>query len=174
MISSIIEGTPFWVWILLFFLVKMGIGAFRTRQLTLERTLLLPVIFSIWSIWSIATGLSAREFAFGGFLMGAAAGFLLGYGLYSAIGYRTDYDTATGLLELPGSTLPLKMTLTAFCLKYASSVYLAIHPDSIHSIAFCALYGAIGGMVSGMFCGRSFYLLWPWRHELAGSRKQSR
>ncbi|MEG9883625.1 MAG: DUF6622 family protein [Hyphomicrobiales bacterium] len=169
MISSIIDGTPVWVWVLFVVLVSRGIKMLRTRQTTIERQALMPVIFSIWSLWSIATELSALEFGFGGFLVGAAAGFGSGFGLYSAIGYRTSYSKASGLLECPGSIMPLIMILTAFCLKYGISVFLALHQDSAHSNAFCFLYGAIGGVVSGMFWGRSFFLLWPWRRELARS-----
>ncbi len=161
----IIQNTPIWVWVLLVILSGRGLQALHKRQVSYRRILILPMIFSIWSLSSIITQLNELSFAFGGFSMGVAAGFVFAYGLYLAIAYRTTYDATTGLLECPGSTVPLIMILTAFLLKYSLSVYLALNRESAYSREFCAFYGAISGFVSGMFWGRAFYMLWPFRRE---------
>lgn len=46
---NILTGTPLWVWILLIFLITMGIGALKDREMGVNRLFLLPLIFLFWA-----------------------------------------------------------------------------------------------------------------------------
>lgn len=130
-------------------------------QISIQKMFLLPVIFFVWSIWSILTHLFLLDFAFGGFLMGSIIGFTLSYTTHKLVGVQSKYIKSINLFEIQGSILPLIMILIAFFSKFALLAYLATHQSLTHSFYFCTFFGLISGFVSSLFWGRFFYLILP-------------
>ena len=150
MIIEILRNTPVWVWVLLVFLIFRGIKALETRRTTLQRVFLLPVIFLVWSLWSIVETLTMPVSGFGGF----AIGLMAGAGVSFAIPVKpAHYVGETGLIERPGSIRPLCLILIFFISKYSLEVYRAIHPALADTMLFCIFYGVVCGVSTGLFWG---------------------
>src|SRR5579872_860196 len=47
---QILKGTPWWVYVLLIILVRMGLRSIKPRTLTLQRLCVIPLVFIIWSV----------------------------------------------------------------------------------------------------------------------------
>jgi hypothetical protein len=157
---AIVTHTPFYVWILLAYLVWQGVKAARPQTVGLVRLLIVPTAF-------VALGIAM--------LMSyhADAGAMLAWGLalilFAPLGYGTGprllaVDPRARMVRRPGSTAPLVRNVTVFVLQYAVAVLTALHQDR-HAVLF--LVGrAVSGATAGYFVGwllafRQHYRLAP-------------
>ncbi len=151
-ISDILTHTPIWVWLLLGYLLLRGIRALRAREMTVQRMLVLPILFLVWGVWSVFAELSNWPVALVAFAMllgaGLPVGWLLGLHLPPA-----HFDRSTGLISRPGSPQTLILVTLGFSLKYILTVYLAYEPALASEANTCALFGGISGGIDGIFWG---------------------
>ncbi len=151
-VSSIISGTPVWVWILFVFLVLRGKKALQPRQMTPSRMLVIPLLFFVWALWGIFTDLTLWPLALGTFFLGLGAGFSGGWANGARLAPATR-NTTTGLIHRPGSPTTLFLVLVGFLAKYCLNVALALHPHFGSQTGFVALFGGVSGVVDGAFWG---------------------
>ncbi len=149
---SILSHTPVWVWFLFLFLVSRGVKALKPRKISPQRMLMLPLIFFVWAIYSIFVELKEWHFAFIAFTLCLILGIVFG-SLLAQQQPRAWLDNSTKLIYRPGSPLPLILVCISFLLKYMLSVILAHRPDYASTPSFCTLYGAVSGIVDGIFWG---------------------
>src|ERR1700679_2465514 len=50
---EIITGAPWWVYVLLVYLVSIGVKATKPRTISIKRVVLLPLLFVAWSLYSL-------------------------------------------------------------------------------------------------------------------------
>lgn len=158
---AIFTHTPIWVWLLLTGLCALGLRQTKTRQIPLQRVLILPSVMLILALHSILKGVGAEA--------GSAAIFLCAWGLTTAIVclliVRREtprdhgYDHASQKFTVPGSWLPLTLMLGMFVAKYAMNVSLAIHPELAQQMQFALGFAIIFGMFNGVFLARPLRLL---------------
>lgn len=151
-ILIMIKSTPAWVWLLLAFLLYRGIKALSPRTMTPRRMLVLPIVFFVWALVGIFFELRNLPVALPVFAATLALGGALGWQL-ALRQPRASLDSASGLVHRPGSAMTLVLICIGFSLKYALSVFLARHPGLGGTPSFCALYGAVSGVVDGTFWG---------------------
>jgi len=48
-----LQGTPWWVYVLFFYLLSLGIKALKPRVISLKKPFLLPGVFLVWSLWNL-------------------------------------------------------------------------------------------------------------------------
>jgi hypothetical protein len=146
------RGTPVWVWVLFAYLVVRGTRALQGSVTTLGRLAVVPIVFSAWGLWSVAT--QSRDPGLTGLIW--AASFVVGASLGALRTARMpiQVDRSAGLVALPGSPMVLVLVLVVFCVKYALGAWAAIQPSATQTPAFMIYDVGITGLVAGMFAGR--------------------
>jgi len=161
MLTAIIQHTPTWVFILFCALLYLGLTRTQARTVKARRLMLMPIVISAWSLYSIyqafATGDPAAADAW--VLPAALLAWLTGAAVVLALlivrGPRRDvvYMPDTQIFQIPGSWLPLIWLMTIFCAKFVIAACLAAQPDLHASVNFGLLVGLLYGALSGNLAG---------------------
>jgi hypothetical protein len=161
--SNLVSHTPTWVWLLLAGLCALGFSQSRSRQMSLQRLCILPLVMLGLSLFGMATslGLSAAVLLVWGSALVISATGLLQVGLGRDIGY----DSENKLFRVPGSWLPLFLILTMFIAKYSVTAGLAIQPALAQQAAFTLGFSAVFGVLNGAFLVRALAVLRLLRSE---------
>nr|WP_219609123.1 DUF6622 family protein [Pectobacterium brasiliense] len=152
----ILRHTPYWVWIVLGYLIYAGIKASQPRQQSLVRMLVVPMIFMAWGISAIFHTLQLPLAAACGFLLALIIGLGSGWTWGKTSG---AYLPESRCFQRTGSWWPLGLMMLTFCSRFYFSVQLARFPALVHDPAFCLLSGAASGITAGIFSGVSLRLL---------------
>nr|UKE83615.1 hypothetical protein KXZ65_21600 [Pectobacterium sp. PL152] len=75
----ILRHTPYWVWIVLGYLIYAGIKASQPRRQSLARMLVVPIVFMVWGVSAIFHTLLIPLAAAGGFLLTLIVGLGIGW-----------------------------------------------------------------------------------------------
>lgn len=152
--QTIIEAlmhTPWWVFLLLGYLLIVGIQALQTRVISLYKIVIGPIIFSGLSIYTLLTA-SAEYIAIGGWtaaiLLGSATGF------WQTNRLAIKVDRKHFLLQIPGSWSTLIIMLIIFSVKYYTGYSLARNPALAQEIHFTLSLLSISGLCTGLFLGK--------------------
>jgi uncharacterized protein DUF6622 len=149
---QILIHTPIWAFVLLAYLVWVGIKAMRPRTTTIWRSLIVPAVFIVWGLSRLV---SRQDYASPLVAWLGAAAALLVIGLLTA--RPLELDHTTGEIKRPGSVVPLIRNITVFALQYTVAVIAAVDP---HDATTAAIVGrAISGGTTGYFLGRTVALL---------------
>jgi hypothetical protein len=147
MFWNVITHTPLFVWLLLALLVWGGLRSRKAHTVSWRALLIVPMIMFVWSIYALWGS---------AFLMSIWAA-SMGLGIW--LGYLTLYrlpigwDTARKALIIPGSYMPLILSLSIFALRYTLGTMQALVPGFVGSFAYLTLESG-ASIVSGMFLGR--------------------
>ena len=163
-IVQVVQHTPVWVYVLLAYLVWIGIKARRPGETSLGKLAIVPALFTAWGLYDLARlyGISAGTLLpwLLALLVGAAIGLRLLHGRAITV------DRATGMIHRPGDPTVLPLVLVTFALKYTFGVVAAVSPgtlqDPLWRLVDLGAYGLFAGIFVGKFVG---YLL---RHRRAG------
>lgn len=160
MIMSIIDillGTPWWVWIVLGVLLIGGIKSLKTSVVSLWRLALTPFIFIIWSLYSFYTKYGPFRNLY--FLWAALGGLGLriGWGVFAK--KHITIDKSTLLAHIPGSRIPLLLSLIFFLFKYGLGVLWALAPETRSLTLLWIADVATSGFASGFFGGQFLRVL---------------
>ena len=158
---QILTHTPIWAFVLLAYLVWIGIKAMRPRTVTIWRSLIVPAVFIVWGLSRL---LSRQDFAAPLIAWLGAAAVLLVVGLLTA--RPLELDHITGEIKRPGGVMPLIRNVTVFALQYTVAVIAAVDPHDATTVAIVGR--AISGGTTGYFLGRTVALLrqyWTQRKE---------
>jgi hypothetical protein len=147
-VVQMLAHTPPYVFVLLAYLIWQGALALRTRQRSVWRLLIVPVLFT-------ATGLSLLVLRpLGGTLLMAA--WLAGLAAFAPLGLVTGprilaVDRTSGRVTQAGSPVPLVRNLLIFGTQYGIAVTLFRHPEATASLAITGR--AVSGTSVGYFIG---------------------
>ena len=140
--------TPFYVWLLLAYVVWQGTQALRPRTQLLARVFLVPVLFIASGVVPLVVGPRAE--------IGLLKAWLLAAVLLGPIGLLTGsrllaVERGAGAVTRPGSWVPLLRNVTVFVLQYAIAVAMAVHADAGGWLAVGGR--AVSGATAGYFLG---------------------
>lgn len=147
--ADILQGTPWWVYGVFALLVVLGAQALKPRVVTLRKLLITPAIFIAWGIASLTAKASLSPLLVADWLAAGLAGGALALATSRVLALQVD--RASGLLQLPGSVLPLARNLLIFAAKYALAVAVAVDPGEASRLAFWDV--AVSGLSAGYFIG---------------------
>lgn len=157
---TIITGTPKWVWGIFAYLIFVGIKASKPTQTTASRLTIAPMMFTCWSLYSMAQKTSF-DLLLLYWIIAATVGFFIGAYFFAyrsiSIVQKEEHNTHGHLFSskiiLPGSWFPLIIYMIFFVFKYCLGVGYAIAPIAMHqSIALTDSIGA--GFFLGIMWGR--------------------
>jgi hypothetical protein len=154
-IWQIIASTPWWVFVIFFYLLRMGYLATKPRVITLSAMLMFPLLLAMGSFTTIFYYLS---FTLDHILIWVA-GFLLGIGLgyihYRFLNIKAISNTQS--LYITGSWSLLLIILLIFGIKYYFGYEIAINPNLFAQKEYAFSLLALYGMLTGFFAGRLSY-----------------
>lgn len=156
--SQIFAHTPAWVFMLFAALVALGCSQMRTREVTLARAAILPLVMAALSLagtlnafpgslWALASWAVVLVFTTG--LMGL-----------KPVPNGTVFNAASHSFTRPGSAVPLALMMGVFFTRYAVGASLGLRPDLAALPAFACAASAAFGLFSGLFLARGLRL---WR-----------
>jgi hypothetical protein len=159
--THIIHNTPVWVWALLAALVALGYSQTRSRTISLQRAIIMPVAMILLSLYGTVSAFGPSLVVLCAWL--AACAMVSSLMALSPAPMGTAYDNISRHYAMPGSWLPMFVILGIFCTKYAVGVTLAMQPSMAQHATFSTLVAMLYGLFSGFFAGRALRL---WRLAL--------
>jgi hypothetical protein len=142
-ILVIVQHIPLWVFAVFALLVWFGVQGLSARTVTLRRLLVTPAVFIVWGVIALALRSSPILIA--------------DWAAAAAIAWTTvrlddvQIDRARGVLQLPGSWLPLIRNMTIFFTKFALTLAIALAPAWRETLAGWDI--AVSDASAGYFIG---------------------
>lgn len=126
--------TPWWVYLLLIYLLKIGIDATKAKVVPLKKLIILPAIFLILSLNNLITGVRHDVITLGTYLISLLFGAWVGWLLVRKLALQ--FDKKKGLIRLPGSWVTLVLIVIIFSTKYYFGYTLASDPTKAQDTIF--------------------------------------
>lgn len=155
--AQIFTHTPTWVWLLLAGLCFLGFSQTRTREVSLQRILTLPLVMLILSLTSMHSGIGSELITLGAWGLSVALSCMLF--VRRPLSKKHQYDLTTQRFTIAGSWLPLFLILAMFIAKYALNISLAIRPELAQHTTFTLGFAILFGVFNGAFLARPIKLI---------------
>lgn len=146
---QIIAHTPFYVWLLLAYLVWGGWKSTKPYIVSWRALLPMPALMLLWSAYAVATRYAALSMCLWG--MSIALGIWLGSLTIRRLNVR--FDKKQNLIEVGGDWIPLLLSLSIFSLRYFLGATYGMYPELTGSPALLGVEN-VATVVSGMLTGR--------------------
>jgi len=156
MLLQIVQHTPVWVWGLLAALVAYGWTQTRSRDISLTRLTVVPLVLLVLSFAGVISTFAHATVAILAWGVGVASAITAGRRLLKVRG--ASWSPESGLLHVPGSWLPMTLMVALFLIKYGVGVTLAMNHAMASNTAFAACCGLAYGSFSGLFAARALGL----------------
>ncbi|HCN97917.1 MULTISPECIES: hypothetical protein [Leclercia] len=151
-VSGVLIHTPFWVYLILLFLISRGIKARRPATVALEKLAIIPAIFLLWDIYDLLVFRKLTLATGSLWLVGLLSGAAMGYILIKRTAVARAAAPRSIYREADYSALPFMML--AFAVKYVLGVMSAIAPDVLLRPGVSAFAIITGGLFAGVFVGK--------------------
>ena len=149
--------TPWWVYVLLIYLIRIGIRASKERVISFKKLLILPVIFTAMSVHTLVSSFQIDLSLGLSWLISIFLGGLVGYLLIRKHNIKVDRKNL--LIQTPGTWITLVLVLIIFASKYYFGYELSVDPGLIKQTAFEFSMLFVSGVCTGLFIGRfTFYI----------------
>ncbi|MGE0207173.1 MAG: DUF6622 family protein [Candidatus Babeliales bacterium] len=158
-ILSILQGTPYWVWNILAYLIISGAKATKPVVFPLWRFGIMPLVFVVWSLTSLHTRCGSCLSLYAFWVAALFFGIGVGYCLLQRTSITFD---AQGSIHLPGSFVPLLLSLLFFAGKYSLGVTYALNP-ALKTSFLLGFDVALSGVISGISLGRFLNIVYRYK-----------
>ena len=159
---EILLNAPLWAWLVLAGLIVLGGLQTMPRRLPLAAILVLPVVMTALSLYSVGVSFADHVASFGAWGTGAVAALMLnGLMLRSPRGVRYDADAKR--FELQGSFVPLALMLAIFATRFATIATAQVNPAVAASAGFVLATSAALGFLAGLFASRALVITTAFR-----------
>jgi len=157
MLLQILQRTPPWVFALFAILVVFGVLQSRTRQVSLVRVTILPLVLIGLSLSGLLGTFGANALAIAAWLTAVGAALLLNRA--AKWPRKVSYAPATRSFLVEGSWLPLAVMMIIFFTRYAVTVTLAMQPALAGTTWLPIGVSFAYGLMSGAFLARALRIL---------------
>ena len=161
-ILVVLQHVPLWVFAVFALLIWFGVQGLSARTVALRRLLVTPAVFIGWGVIALALRSTTSPILIADWAAAAAIGAAIAWTTVRLDG--VEIDRARGVLQLPGSWLPLVRNMTIFSAKFALALAIARVPAWRETLAAWDI--AVSGASAGYFVG------WLARLTLAYRRQQ--
>ena len=159
---KMITGTPIYIWVLLGYLLYIGIKSSRHSIVPLKVLAIMPVAFTTWGIYSVFGRYGFSLLTMGGWGVAMVIGIAIGILLMRSVGLKFDQEQK--LVEMPGTWMTLILSMSLFSTKYFLGMKYAMSPGiNLFSIELVAC------TISGILLGRFLGILQRFRLNLEGA-----
>lgn len=146
--------TPWWVYLLLSYLIAVGIKASKARTIPFWKIFVLPTIFLSMSIQTLMTIENIEYLSLGSWVVAVLVGSLFGWWQVKRLDIKIDKKHS--LIQIPGSWDTLLVILIIFIAKYYFGYEKATNPVVVAQLNFKVSMLVLSGMCTGLFLGRLF------------------
>jgi hypothetical protein len=147
-VLAIIGGTPLWVWLLLGYLIFIGIKATKTQTIYLPKLFILPTIFIALKYKLLLT---PKDLSFFIYILTLIIGGSLGWFFGQRI--KAKFFKTTKTIELPGNYATLILIIIFFTMKYIFGYWQAAIPALAAKYSLLEIMGS--ALLPGYFYGRA-------------------
>lgn len=171
-ITMFLIGTPWYIYVILVYLLIVGFKAIHGRSVSVIKLALLPILFMYMSIHELlhghnSNGLAQLAIWSVSFVLGA---FILGWLPYQKLGVKAADKPYC--VYVPGNWFTLILISITFVIKYTIAVLIAIQ----YEFSMMGWYSllCLSGFLTGSFAGRlafAAYQIWakPNSHHINNS-----
>lgn len=152
-IKAFLFGTPWWVYLLFFYLIKQGIAAMQTRTVSLKRLVILPIVLSVWSVIDLVKFSPVTPGLFLVFVLGVGLGMWGGW-LLVCNQRITWVNRAEHTVEISGNYSTLIVLLVVFGAKYFFGAAMSENPHWLHELLPLYVLFFISAIIVGVLFGR--------------------
>lgn len=152
-----IASTPWWVFVLFAYLVRLGFAARKPRYIPFRNLFFLPAIFVVISLFGLSELIGFTEKNMGIWIAALLIGSVLGWLHFYFIKIKAVKNEAT--LYLPGTWSLLIIILALFTSKYFFGFQLAIDPQLLQQEKYLIIWLSLYGLFTGLFFGRAMYAI---------------
>lgn len=149
---KIINNIPLFVWPLFVMLLIGGIKASKTNQMPLKLLMLIPAVFLSLSLFSFFGRYASEPLAIVLWILCLGAGSFIGFSHIQRLELR--FDKQKKMIELPGSWIPLLLSMSIFIAKFSVGMMRSLLPHLEGSILFLG-FELFSGIILGIFAGRA-------------------
>ncbi|HJO92145.1 MAG TPA: DUF6622 family protein [Victivallales bacterium] len=142
---SILQGTPFWVYLIFILLIKRGISACKENTISIKKVFIAPIVVFILSLHKINIPYL--------YIIFFICGLVIGYLIYKKMSIIYNKDTKK--IIMPGSIIPLILMIGVFVKSYSIGYLEATSPAMLHTPHIMILTDIVSGLFSGIFIGRA-------------------
>jgi len=157
MILEALLGTPWWVYLVFLYLLKVGVGATKTHVVSVKKLFVIPVVFWIHSMTTILFSFQFSQFSCALYSFSLLCGMGGGWLLISNLNLK--FDKYRGLIQVPGNWSTITLIMFVLSAKYYFGYSLAVNPEISQDPNFKILMLTVSGVCSGVFLGRLFCFL---------------
>jgi hypothetical protein len=153
---QIINGAPWWVYVLLIVLVRIGIGATKSSTVTVQRLVVLPIVFTVWSIYNLYQSVSL---GFPSLIVWWVLSFGLGIyiGVRMVCSWKLHHDRQKKAITIPGNYSTLVLTVSIFVLSFFWGYFYATLTTIPYWIYLADTISTT--LLKGIFVGRGAFFL---------------
>lgn len=153
--------TPWWVYVALILLIKLGFQAGRLRVAKLRRLVIVPIALTVWTIASLADLFSVNTLMVSTLTVTVIVGMIIGW--VQVYRYDLKIDRQKYLIETPGTWSIAVVICLVFISRYYLGYQLAVNPMLAQqpNVELTAL--VISGLCTGFFMGRMICYLYRFK-----------
>ena len=144
--------TPWWVYLLLCYLIAVGIKASKVRIIPLWKAFVLPTIFLSMSIQTLTTIETIEHLSIGSWIVAMLVGSSFGWWQVQRLDIKIDKKRS--LIQIPGSWDTLVVILIIFIAKYYFGYEKATNPVLVTQLNFKISVLVLSGGCTGLFLGK--------------------
>lgn len=156
MVIQIILHTPVWVYFLLIALLYLGYMQTKTRNISVFRLFMLPVVLGCFSLFGVFSGFDFQVMAIAAWFSGVVLAFLF-VGLFK-LSFNSTYDSFKNQYTVSGSWVPMMLILVMFFARYTVTVCLMLNTYLAWNNFFVSIVSLFYGFVSGIFMARAWHI----------------
>ncbi|WP_395007788.1 DUF6622 family protein [Undibacterium sp.] len=155
--AQLLTHTPVWVWFLLAGLCFIGFQQSKTRQLSLQRLIILPLVMLGLSLLSLKNSFGLQIAVYFCWICSVLiSAWLVSMHRSSANG---SYDEGSQLMTVHGSWLPFMLILGMFATRYILNAGLVMQAELAQQSVFSLSIATAFGLFNGAFLGRLLGML---------------
>jgi hypothetical protein len=158
--------TPWWVYVLLGYLITVGIKASKERVIPFWKIFVLPTIFLSISIQNLTTIENIEYLSIGSWIVAMLAGSLFGWWQVKRLNIKIDKKGS--LIQIPGSWDTLLVILIIFIAKYYFGYEKATNPVLVAQLNFKISMLVLSGVCTGLFLGKLFGYMSHYKDDTEG------
>ncbi len=152
-ISSIVSGTPSWVWIVFIFVLYRGLQACKLRTFSVYKLGIIPTLFLALSIQGICTLQCPMPGMWILWCAGLLLGIVQGWFIFTTSPIKADKKKC--LITIPGSPLILVLSFIIFASKYYMGYLAATNPALLLQTHMMTIRILFSSLMPGLLIGRT-------------------